>query len=456
MLVSVALVLSAAATETRAALGAPPIRTVRVAPAGVDPNGPSAAPSIGGDGRYVAFASRASNLGPIISQRRISNVYVFDFATGRATLISSGPGGGPANGPSTTPSISANGQVVAFASDATNLVAHTPRHVSEIFARVGAGPIRLVSVGFGGVQPDGSSSQPAISADGRFVAFTSDADDLIAGDDNARPDVFVADLTTGKIRRVSVTGRGGQASGASFNPSISGDGHLVSFTSTAANLVSPGRKRVADVLTHNLLSGQTRRVSVSSSGRGQNASVAAPFTQLSDLSADGHYVVFDSNATNLVAGIRNGHTNVFRHSLVTGRTILISRGSRQRRGDNDSFAPATSADGGVTVFESFADNLVPRSVPGVNVFARDLTRRATLTLDVAAGGGPRGPELDPQLLQQVAVSASGGLVAFVSGADNLVANDYNGTDDVFVRVIAPTPPPTPPPRAATALARQGK
>lgn len=469
-LVTVMLAVSAAATLPRAASGAstaaapaapnpaapkpaapgapgptpvPSIRTVRPAPAGVDPNGASADPSLSGDGRYVAFASQASNLGPVLGRRRIFNIYLFDFRAGRATLISSSRNGSPANGPSTTPSISANGQVVAFASQATNLVARTAnRKVTDIFVRVGSGPIRLVSVGFGGVQPDGSSSQPVVSADGRFVAFTSAADDLVAGDDNAMADVFVSDLATGRIKRVSVTSAGRQALGGppkasirgSFNPSISANGQLVSFTSTASNLLAGGRKGVPQVFVRNRIGGDTRRVSVSSDGHGQNASVA-PFTQISDLSADGHYVVFDSNASNLAPGDRNGHTNIFRHSLVSGRTSVIVRSSQGRAPSNDSFAPATSADGRVTVFESLADNLTSPLAPGPNVFAQDLLTRSNLSLDVALDGGPRGPELDAQLLQQAAVSADGRTVAFVSGADNLVAGDSNGADDVFVRTL---------------------
>jgi Tol biopolymer transport system component len=194
------------------------------------------------------------------------------------------------------------------------------------------------------------------------------------------------------------------------------------------------------VFVHDQATGKTTRVSVSSSGRQQNASVAPPFGQVSNLSADGHYVVFDSDATNLVTAPTNGHTNVFRHSLVDGHTALVSRSALGKQGNNDSFSPATSADGRVTVFESFADNLASPWTPSENVFAQDLLTNTMLTPDVTPEGGPRGPELDAQLLQQPAVSADGQVVAFTSGANNLVAGDYNGTDDLFVRVL--TPPST--------------
>jgi Tol biopolymer transport system component len=429
--------IATAALAAGAARGDSLIRTYRIAPPGVDPNGPSGQPSIGGSGRYVAFASQATNLGPAVGNSRTSNVYVFDFNTGRVRLISSDPSGAPGNGPSTTPSISADGRVVAFASSATNLVAGTPSRISEIFVRTGTAPVRLVSVAFGGVQPDADSTQPVVSANGRYVAFTSSADDLIAGDDNAASDVFVVDLATGKLQRASVSSAGYQGDGASYNPSISADGQLVAFTSAATNFVNGDRNRVPDVFVHNIGTGQTVRVTISSRGREQNASVIPPFTQVSDLSADGHLVVFDSNATNLAPGSGGGHTNVFRHDLLTGQTSLVSMNSLLQQGNNDSFSPATSADGRVTVFESFADNLASPWTPSENIFAQDGLTQTTLTADVAPDGGPRGQELSAQLLQQAAVSADGQLVAFTSGADNLVPDDYNGVNDLFVRVINP-------------------
>ncbi len=439
-IVAVALAIVAIFPASSGAAGAPTlVRTLRVAPPGVNPNGPSADPSIGGGGVLVAFDSQASNLGPGVGNRRLRNVYVFNILNRRVVLVSAGAGG-PANGSSFTPSLSAAGQVVAFTSRATNLVAGTSPGFSEVYARYIGGPIGLVSRTFGNQPPDGDSSQPAVSANGRFIAFTSTADNLVAGDDNATADVFVADLGTGKIQRISVSSAGAQADGPSYNPSISDDGRFVSFTSAANNLAPGDINRVPDVFVHDMLTGTTEQVSVSSTGTEQNRSIAPPFAQISDVSGDGHYVVFDSDATNLVRRDTNGHTDVYRYDLLTGRVSRVSTSSAGRQGDNDSFAPATSTDGRVTVFESFADNLASPWVPNENVFAQDLPTQSTLTLDVAPDGGPRGPEIDSQLLQRPAVSPDGLLVAFASGADNLVPGDYNGTDDLFVRVI--TPPTT--------------
>jgi hypothetical protein len=416
----------------------PLLRTVRAAPVNVDPNGASDDPSVSNTGRYVAFSSQASNLGPAVPTPTTWQIYVYDAQAGSVSLISSGASG-PGNAPSTTPSISGDGTVVAFASTATNLVAGTPHHVSDIFVSGPSGPPRMLTVAFGSLQPDGPSTQPAISADGSEVAFTSAADDLVPGDDNAASDVFVADAATGAITRVSVSSSGAQANGDSYNPSISADGTLVSFTSTASNLAPRGRGHLAQVYVHDMVTGTTRRVSVANGGAAQNASVPSPFTQFSDLSGDGHYVVFDSNATNLVPGLNGAHTEVFRHSLLTGHDALVSQSSLLAPADNDSFYPATSGDGQVTVFDSFADNLVSPWAPVENVFAQDLATRTLITPDVAPDGSPRAIELDPELLQHAAISGDGQVMAFVSGADNLVFGDYNGVDDVFVRTLeAPT------------------
>lgn len=446
-LVALAATVSVLAACVGSAGAATQARTIMVAPPGVEPNGPSGSPSISANDEFVAFSSVASNLGPVVGNYRTSHIYLFDVATGKVALVSQALNGGEGNGPATNPSVSADGSVVAFTSSATNLAAGTPQPINDVFVKTATGPVRLISVGFGGGQADSASSQPVISANGRYVAFASVADNIVPGDSNSASDIFLADLETGTIRRISVSSAGRQANGPSYNPSISADGNLISFTSEATNLVPGDHNHVADVFVHNMTTGTTRRVSSSSYGREQNAAVPAPFTEYSDVSGDGHYVVFDSNATNLVRGVKSGHTNVYRHSLVSGHTWLVSESSRLRPGDNDSFAPATSADGNVTVFESFADNLASPWVPNENIFAQQFATHTTLDLDVTPSGGPRGPELDAQLLQQPAVSADGSLVAFVSGANNLVPGTNNGTDNLYLRDIA-----TPAAKAVRALA----
>lgn len=411
-------------------------RTQRATPAGVDPNGASAHPTLSADGRFVAFDSTATNFGPS-GARGMRNVFVFDRATGHARLVSVGLGATLANGASITPSISADGQTVAFASRANNLVAGDRGRRLNIYVRTGLGPIVKISRRSDGGVADGDSYQPVVSADGRHVAFTSNADDLIQGDDNGASDVFEYDLAARTLRRVSVSRRGSQAAGPSSSPSISADGRLISFASKARNLVPHDRNRVGDVFVRDTVSRTTTRVSVSSRGRGQNAAVPPPYTQISALSADGRYVVFDSNATNLVRHYGPHRTNIYRHDRLTGKTILVSRSTFGRQGDNDSFSPSVSADGNTVVFDSFATNLARPWAPVVNVFARDIIHGTTLVLDVGPNGGPRHQELTTNFLQRPAIAANGIVTAFTSGADNLVDGDHNGAVDVFVRLISP-------------------
>jgi Tol biopolymer transport system component len=435
--VLVCLIVASAAGAARGV--SVPVRTFRVAPQSVDPNGSSAHPSVSSNGRFIAFDSTATNLGSS-GATGIRNAFVFDAGQQRATLVSVGLGGGLANGDSTTPSISANGLTVAFASRANNLVAGDHGHRLNIFVRVAFGPILKISRRSDGGQADGDSYQPVVSGNGRYVAFTSSADDLIQGDDNGVSDVFEYDLLTKTIKRVSVSRRGRQANDGSAAPSISADGRYVSFASGANNLVPGGRKHVAGVFVRDTVMHTTKRVSVSSRGRAQNESVPPPYTQISALSADGRYVVFDSSATNLVRHYGLHRTNVYRHDMKTGATILVSRSTLGRQGDNDSFSPSVSADGNTVVFDSYATNLAGPWAPLVNVYARNIAQQTTLILDVAPNGGPRDSELTTNFLQRPAISGTGLVAVFTSGADNLVAGDHNGANDVFLRLI--TPPTT--------------
>ena len=172
-----------------------------------------------------------------------------------------------------------------------------------------------------------------------------------------------------------------------------------------------------------------------SRGRQQNAAVADPFSQMSDVSRDGRYVVFDSDATNLVRADGNQHTDVFLRDLRRRTTVLVSASSLNVQGNNDSFSPLISANGRIVAFQSLATNMAPGDGPREDVFVRDLAQRTTSVVDVADDGSARAPELVPQLLQRPALSADGRIAAFSSTAPNLVPGDTNGREDVFVRLL---------------------
>ena len=165
---------------------------------------------------------------------------------------------------------------------------------------------RLVSVARGGAVENGNSSRPSMSANGRFVAFSSWSSNLVAGDTNGKYDVFVRDLVAGTTRRVSVSSSGAQGNSASYPQSISDDGRYVAFTSAASNLVTSDTNARPDAFVRDTVGNRTRRVSVSSSGAQADVGSANPA-----ISGDGLHVAFTSRATNLVPGDTNGQDDVF-------------------------------------------------------------------------------------------------------------------------------------------------
>src|SRR5947199_353237 len=260
--------------------------------------------------------------------------------------VSVASGGTEGNGASLSSALSADGRFVAFVSAATDLVAADTNGVSDVFVHDRqTGATERVSVASGGTQANNVSSYPALSADGRFVAFQSDATNLVVGDTNGKTDVFVHDRQTGTTERVSVASGGGtQGTGNSGGffafPALSGDGRLVAFQSDATNLVAGDTNGATDVFVHDRQTGTTERVSVASGGSQGNGSSAGPV-----LSADGRFVAFHGTATNLVPGDTNGTTDVFVHDRQTGTTERMSVASGGTQGNGPSSGAALPADG---------------------------------------------------------------------------------------------------------------
>jgi Tol biopolymer transport system component len=387
----------------------------------VGPSGTDAAVST--DGSSVVFTAAGE-------------IHLSSVLTGGDRLISLALDGAPANGPCASPAVSADGSVVAFVSAASNLTPGSSGS-TDIYVRAGAGKIEDVSVAPDGSPANGPSVQPAISADGRFVAFASFASNLVPGDHNGVADVFVRDRLTQRTTRVSVGHGGVEANGASSTPAISADGRVISFASVATNLVAGDRNRVADVFVRIPATDTTELVSVGSRGQAQNAAVAAPFTQISSLSSDGRLVAFDSNATNLVAGEDSRpRSNVFVRDRRRHTTTLVSQDNAGYEGNNDSFAPFITPTGLFVTFESFARNLAPGGGPRENVFVRDLNLRTTSVVDVAPGGGAPGPEIGGELLERPTLAGDGTLATFTSTAANLTGLT-TGEPQVFLRLLTP-------------------
>ncbi len=392
-------------------------------------------PVVSTDGRYVAFDSLASNL-VAGDTNGTGDVFVRDRVTGTTTRVSVATDGTQANLDSQGAAISADGRFVAFRSGASDLVAGDTNGRWDVFVhdRV-TGATTRVSVATDGTQASLDSYGSSISADGRYVAFGSEASNLVAGDTNGQWDVFVHDRNTGASTRVSVASDGTQANMGSVSPVISADGRYVAFDSMASNLVAGNNPSgVYEVFVHARVTGLTTQISVATGGTHANRSSSSPA-----ISADGRYVAFDSYATNLVAGDTNGTGDVFVCDRVAGATtrVSVASGGTQANGDsgaedsNESWQPAISADGRYVAFNSGATNLVAGDTNGMNdVFVRDWVAGATIRVSVASGGTQANHFSSSG---GAAISADGRYAVFDSLASNLVAGDSNGMNDVFVR-----------------------
>jgi len=390
--------------------------------------------AVSADGRFVSFISNASGFVSGDTNGCL-DVFVHDRVTGATVCVSVDSSGVQGDGPSVSGVLSADGRFVAFASDATNLVAGDGNGTTDVFVHdrdpdgngvfdEGNGITTRVSVRSNGVEANGASLEPSISADGSKVAFSSNATNLVAGDRNGKLDVFVHNRTTGATKRVSVDSAGLEADDASEMPSLSGDGSRVAFSSLATNLVAGDGNGREDAFVRDLKAGTTVRASVDSSGGEADRESWYP-----RLSQDGSFVVFSSFADNLVANDSNGNWDVFLHDFSTGTTELESCDSNGVGGDGGSLYPAISADGRVVAFAGTSTNLDPHDVDADwDVFVRDLATGVTSLVsrtcwgESVGGVGSFGPWL----------SGDGSIVGFTSPSSELVLDDTNTSDDAFV------------------------
>jgi Tol biopolymer transport system component len=256
---------------------------------------------------------------------------------------------------------------VAFRSFADNLVSGDGNGMWDVFVRDRqSGTTERVSVDSAGLQGDNHSGKGVISADGRYVAFHSSASSLVAGDSNGVNDVFVRDRQLGLTERVSVGSGAVQGNDHSRNAYISGDGRYVAHASSASNLVSGDSNGLPDIFVYDRQTGLTERVSVDSGGTQGNGDSRAP-----SLSTDGQVVAFHAFATNLVSGDGNGLGDVFVHDRSTNVTERLSVSSGGAEGTGHSYRTMISGDAGTVAFMSEAGNLVSGDTNGVvDVFVR--------------------------------------------------------------------------------------
>ena len=441
---SAALAVGLLVPATVALAGPSPQRTVRVRLAAtLNPDGTSAQPSLSGDARRVAFSSRATNLVAADANGEVADVFVYDQATSAIELVSAGPGGEAADGRSEQPVLDADGSHVAFTSHAGNLVPGDRNDASDVFVLVpGTGLVRA-SVSNDGDEADGPSYEPDISADGRYVAFTSNADNLVEGDSNGQADVFVRDLLTGVTVLASASHHDFRprrsADGESSAPAISPDGAHVSFSSDAPDVVGRDGNHRQDVFLRDLTTGRTQMVSLGRGGRiGQNRAMARGFAAVSDVSRDGKFVAFESDATNLAGRDRNRRTDVFVRNTTSQSTRRVSVSTTNEEGSGASVLPRITPDGRYVAFSSRADDLVARNTVGLDVFVRDVKGGGTVLVDVNSQGRPRSQELAPVEPGRPSLSDDAATAAFTSSASNLAGGDTNQLADVFLRRLEPT------------------
>lgn len=428
-----AFALPHAISATQFLLGGTTTR-ISVASDGTQGNNNSNQSAISADGRYIAFISSADNLvaGDTNSEY---DIFVHDRQSGQTTRVSVASDGTQGNDESYSPDISDEGQYVTFASVATNLVVNDTNGVFDIFVyNRQTGTTSRVSISSDSSQANGFSFLPTISGDGRYIAFQSNATNLVSNDTNGEQDIFVHDRQSGQTTRVSVASDGTQSNQSSGFPEISSDGRYVTFHSRASNLVLSDINNAEDVFVHDLLTAQTNRVSVSSDGKESNGDSQAP-----TISANGRYIAFWSDASNLISNDMNTNFDVFVHDQQTGQTTRVSVASDGTEANSYSYVPHISSTGLYVVFESGARNLVVGDTNKMqDIFVHDRQTGQTTRISVASDGTESNA-----ISYSPVISADGNYVAFESDATNLVTNDTNSVSDIFVREwIESTPTPT--------------
>jgi hypothetical protein len=423
------------------------ITRVSVDSLGNQGDGYSGRTSISADGRYATFTSGATNL-VAGDTNGTYDVFVHDRQTGQTTRVSVDSSGNQANNErshitgqkgSGYSSISADGRYISFSSYASNLVAGDTNEEGDVFVHDRqTSQTTRVSVDTLGNQANNRSLYPSISADGRYVSFSSIATNLLTiSYDHGWADIFVHDRQTGQTTCVSLNTLGREANGDSGDGDggshsvISADGRYVTFSSTASNIVGGDTNEADDIFVHDRQTGQTTRVSVDSSGHQANAD--SGYGSSPSISADGRYVTFRSTASNLVGGDTNSLDDIFVHDRQTRQTTRVSVDSSGNQATGHSYSSFISADGRYVTFSSGASNIVPGDTnKSTDVFVHDRQTGQTARVSVNSSGNQENKDSAPS-----AISVNGRYVAVSSSVSILVAGDTNGNQDVFVYDFRP-------------------
>ena len=417
-------------TATGSVLFAVHPRTDRasVTASGTAGSGASSTPSMNSDGSLVAFVSQSTNFAPGVSG---SQIYVHNRQTNQIEVVSRDSDSSAINeggGASSDPSMSSDGRLVAFVSLSSNLV--TSVSGQQIYVRDRqTGHTTVVSKSSAGTIGDGTSNAPAISADGRYVAFASASTNLVAGVSGTQ--IYVHDRQTDQTTLISKdnTVIPVPGNGVSATPAISATGQFVAFASLSTNLGAAGGNQ--QIYLHDRLTGAngtTSLVSKDSVPTAGNGNSSTP-----SVSGDGRFVAFVSGATNIVTGFSGQQVYVHdRNTGANGTNSLISRDNSgtPNAGNQNSSAPSISSDGRYVAFTSLATNL-ETGVSGQQIYLHDRNGPATSLVSRDNTGSLVEGNASSET---PSISGDGGFVAFASQASNLLAGGV-APSDIYIRAL---------------------
>lgn len=422
------------------------IRRVSVSSTGVEANNLSESPSISANGRFVVFSSDANNLTPDDPNNR-TDTFLHDLQTGTTELISVSTTGeqGDLYQYSISQPLSDDGRYIIFTSQADNLVPDDLNGQYDLFLRDRqTGETTLLSLSNLNEQVNiNINSNARMSSDGRYVIFETLATNILApNDSNTDTDIFLYDRQLDQTAIVSVSSAAVVGNGDSTFPQMSSDRRIITFSSVATNLVAGDTNGASDVFVRNLQTGQTSRINLTYNGT--EPEVGA-YGQV--ISADGRFVAYSSPSDELVLNDTNDVADVFVRNLQTAQTSRISISSSGAQGNGLSYVTSISEDGRFVVFESMASNLVTGDTNNAfDVFVHDRQTGETTRVSVSAGGA-QGNDASREGI----ITPSGSYIVFYSLASNLVANDNNNNEDIFV-----VPFYNPPPQVALPAAAPGR
>jgi len=394
---------------------------------GLEGDAASTQPGITPDGRFVVFTSSATNLVPG-DTNAVADIFVRDLVLGTIERVSVGAGGVECDQGCSYPVISDDGRYVAFSTAASTLVAGDTNGALDVYVRDRASDtIERVSIAVSGVQGDGPSFGAAFAACARYVTFVSWASNLVPGDTNGTRDVFLCDRAAGTIERVSISTSGAQGDDLSGSGSLlsftTPDGRYVSFGSMASTLVAGDTAQTMDMYVRDRVAATTTLLAP-----GLGGGFPAGDSDLYSMSPDGRYVGFTSAATDLVAGDTNGTTDAFVLDRSTGIIERISLQTGGAESAGDSWTPVVSHDGRYVLYSSAAADMVANDTNGTrDIFRRD--RATGLTERVLPPGGLWQLAYD---MYTAGMSANGSRIVVAYAGDDLVGLDQNTVSDVFV------------------------